>query len=164
MQHRHEYWIEKLQLLAHPEGGYYKETYRSSYTMSTDFTAENRNLSTAIYFLLPSHQRSLFHRIKSDEIWHFHVGSSIHIYILDEAGLRIEKVGLDIENGEQPQLVVPANSWFGAFVPTPDTYALCSCTVAPGFDFSDFEIAKRTHMMNDFPTFEKEIMLLTKAE
>jgi predicted cupin superfamily sugar epimerase len=148
-----EYWIRHLALLPHPEGGFYKETYRASESVSAAglparFGAA-RNFSTAIYFLLRSHDRSLFHRIKSDELWHYHAGGSLCIYILTDAGVITHTLGPDIENGESLQIVVPANCWFGAKVAIENSYTLSGCTVAPGFDFADFELADRHHRITD---------------
>lgn len=157
--------VETLNLQVHPEGGYFKEVYRSAEkipkeTFPSQFSGD-RNVCTAIYFLLPSHHRSLFHRIKSDELWFFHEGSSLSIYIIENDKCRVLKLGNNVREGEHYQLMVPANCWFGAVVNAPGNYTLCSCTVAPGFDFDDFEIAERTQLLNEFPHLQKEIMLLT---
>ena len=161
-----EYWIKQLQLLPHPEGGFYKETYRSNENiqlpgMPSRFTAP-RSLSTAIYFLLRSQDKSLFHRIKSDELWHFHSGSVLHIYVLNHKGVDILKLGNDLENGQSLQVTIPANCWFGAKVTSPDTYVLSSCTVAPGFDFSDFELADRQTLLTEFPDLREIITDLSR--
>ncbi|MBT1706060.1 cupin domain-containing protein [Fulvivirgaceae bacterium PWU20] len=160
------YWVELLQLTPHPEGGFFKETYRSSEVagkecLSDGFTGK-RNFSTAIYFLLRSQDRSLFHRIKSDEMWHYYAGGSLTLYVLNEGGLRTYKLGTSLENGESVQIVIPANSWFGAKVNEADNYVLCGCTVSPGFDFEDFEMASREELLKAFP-FEREVIeLLTQ--
>jgi uncharacterized protein len=161
-----DYWINHLELLPHPEGGYYKETYRSSETVAStalpDRFEGDRNLSTAIYFLLRSEDRSVFHRIKSDEMWHFYQGSPLLIYVLQENELQLHKLGADLEKGESLQMVIPANCWFGARVEKQNSFALCGCTVAPGFDFRDFEMAERKTLLKEFPGFEKEIIRLTR--
>ncbi|HEY9049045.1 MAG TPA: cupin domain-containing protein [Ohtaekwangia sp.] len=159
------YWIDHLQLLPHPEGGFYKETYRAAELISaaglpTRFTAP-RNFSTAIYFLLRSHDRSVFHRIKSDELWHYHAGASLTIYILKDGGLKTFVLGADLEKGESLQVVVPANCWFGAKVNEENSYTLSGCTVAPGFDFADFELADRNTLLKTFPACSNIIELLT---
>jgi predicted cupin superfamily sugar epimerase len=161
-----DYWIQHLQLKAHPEGGFYKETYRSAELISKSglpsrFPAD-RTFSTAIYFLLRSADRSLFHRIKSDELWHYHAGSSLSIYVLDNAGLTIHTLGSDLEKGESLQVVIPANCWFGARVNSPDSYVLAGCTVAPGFDFQDFELANRKELLKLFPDYKEVIHWLTE--
>ena len=163
--HTVDYWIKHLNLQAHPEGGFYKETYRSeeiitTQSLPTRFEGQ-RNFSTAIYFLLRSQDRSVFHRIKSDELWHFYQGSSLSIYILTDQGLQIQKLVTNLLQGESLQVMVPANCWFGARVEEKETYALCGCTVAPGFDFKDFEMAGREELLRQYPGWEKEIIELT---
>lgn len=163
--HSADYWINHLQLLPHPEGGFYRETYRSPgnilpSSLPAQFNGA-RSISTAIYFLLRSQDRSMFHRIKSDELWHFHAGSSLTIYVLAMSGLITHKLGLAIENGENPQVVIPAGCWFGASVNEPDHYTLTSCTVAPGFYFSDFQLAHRDALIQEFPDQDALITQLT---
>lgn len=149
------YWIEHLQLQPHPEGGYYKETYRSSEQIASKGLPArfngNRSASTAIYFLLTHEDRSLFHRIKSDEVWHFHYGDPLDIYVLSQRGVVKYTLGSNPEHGEAMQIVVPANHWFGAKVHRGGAYTLMSCTVAPGFDFQDFELADRGQLLLEFP-------------
>ena len=164
--HDVEYWKNHLELLPHPEGGYYKETYRSSEMISStalpDRFEGDRHFSTAIYFMLRSEDRSVFHRIKSDEVWHFYQGSTLLIYVLQQNQLKIYKLGSDIEKGESLQIVIPANCWFGAHVEKHHSFALCGCTVAPGFDFRDFEMAHRKDLIKKYPEFEMEIIHLTQ--
>jgi uncharacterized protein len=160
-----KYWIDKLIMQAHPEGGFYKETYRAEEVISKSglpnrFSGD-RNFSTAIYFLLRSQDTSAFHRIQSDELWHFHAGSTLSIYQLNESGLTIKLLGSDLDKGESLQVVVPANTWFGAKVNEPESYTLAGCTVAPGFDFSDFELASRVELLKNFPAQRDIIHLLT---
>ena len=159
------YWIEHLSLKPHPEGGYYNETYRAVEKIKADALPPrfggDRNFGTAIYFLLPSDERSLFHRIKSDELWHFHAGSTLEIYVLTEAGLIIHRLGTNLEQGDRPQVVIPADQWFAAAVSNNGTYTLASCTVSPGFDFEDFELAKRGQLLQEFPTYEAIIERFT---
>ncbi|HMG91455.1 MAG TPA: cupin domain-containing protein [Chryseolinea sp.] len=161
-----EFWIEHLRLQQHPEGGYYRETYRSREEISVNDLANNfkgwRSASTAIYFLLTQKDRSLFHRIKSDELWHFHYGGPLNIYVLGERGLIKYTLGPDVENGESLQVAIPANHWFGAATAQNATYTLASCTVAPGFDFQDFEMAERKDLLTAFPKYEEIIIKLTK--
>jgi uncharacterized protein len=163
--HSAEYWINHLGLEAHPEGGFYKETYRSDENISIaglpDRFTGDRSFSTAIYFLLRSEDRSMFHRIKSDELWHFHAGGSLSIYVFDSYGLSIMKLGGNVEAGESLQVVIPAGCWFGAKVNEPDNYVLAGCTVSPGFDFNDFELADRKNLLDDFPHHEDVVIMLT---
>lgn len=138
--------VKLYALKPHPEGGFYRETYRSQ------ATANGRNLCTAIYFLLPAGGKSRLHRLGSDEIWHFYLGGPITIAQLFPDG-REERVvlGPDPKAGQVQQHVVPAGCWFGAY-PEPGTKcALVGCTVAPGFDFDDFEIGGQAALLKDFP-------------
>jgi predicted cupin superfamily sugar epimerase len=145
--------IEELQLQAHPEGGFYAETYRSS-AFTLNQNGEKRNLSTAIYFLLHDTNKSNFHRIQSDELWFFHQGEPIEIVTIQDGKARSIILGNAIEKGELPQATIPANTWFGSKLKDGKGFALVSCTVAPGFDFLDFELAERENLANEFPNLE----------
>jgi len=154
--------IKHLDLLPHPEGGYYKETYRSVGNINTESLAKNyngkRSYSTCIYFLLTSADFSAFHKIKQDEIWHFHEGSPIVLHTISEEGIHQEhSIGTNFLEGEKPQLVVAGNHWFAASVIQENAYALVSCTVSPGFDFSDFVLPTRKELLAKFPQHEKLI-------
>lgn len=159
------HWIDALGLLPHPEGGFYKETYRSVEKFTQQQLPNrykgDRSFSTAIYFLLRSQDRSVFHRIQSDELWHFYAGTTLLIYVLAESGLKIYRLGADPAQGDSLQVLIPAGCWFGAMVEKPNSYALCGCTVAPGFDFADFEMANRDELLKEFPDEEDIIMKLT---
>lgn len=162
-----QYWIQKLNLNKHPEGGYFRETYRSKELISAEFLPERYNgdrcFSTSIYFLLESEDISAFHRIKSDEVWHFYYGSSITIFSIDPDGMLFKiKLGTDLENGELFQAHLKAGNWFGAKVTDPDSFALVGCTVAPGFEFKDFELGNRKTLLNLFPRHSEVIKLLTR--
>jgi len=149
--------IQALDLMPHPEGGYFAETYRSEGVIpsTADLVSEERNVSTAIYYLLRSKDISRFHRIRSDEVWHHYMGVAVTIHIIHDDGLYEAKyVGKSLEDGEKPQCVIPAGSWFGATVDKENSFALCGCTVAPGFDFDDFEMADRYRMLQAFPEHE----------
>ena len=159
------YWIDHLNLQPHPEGGFFKETYRaagmiSAAALAPDFDGA-RNFSTSIYFLLRTQDRSLCHRIKSEELWHFHAGSMLNIYVLQKKEIQCFKLGHNLEQGESLQVVIPAGSWFGAAVKQPDSYVLAGCTVAPGFDFHDFELAERSALLRTFPQHQCIIEALT---
>lgn len=153
--------VEKLGLQEHPEGGFYKETYRSHQTIETDKNVY-RNISTAIYFLLENENKSLFHRIKSDELWFFHQGEALEIVFIKEGVLNTIILGNNLENGEVVQATIPANTWFASRVKNLKGYSLVSCTVAPGFDFTDFELAKREDLLNEFPNLKETIEKFTK--
>jgi uncharacterized protein len=142
--------IRKLQLKTHPEGGFYRETYRSNESTSTGKGAV-RNISTAIYYLLEKEDKSLLHRIQSDELWFFHQGQPLEIIVIQDNQLTTIHLGNDIDGGEVPQAIIPANSWFASSIKNATGYSLVSCTVAPGFDFSDFELANREELIQQYP-------------
>lgn len=160
--------IQKLKLQPHPEGGYYRETYRSSEiipksVLGTSYSG-NRNVSTAIYFLLTSENFSAFHRVNQDEIWHFHLGSTVNIHLISPTGeYQKVSVGNDILKDNHPQFCVPAKSWFAAEVDSANSFCLVSCTVAPGFDFDDFSLAKREELVNLFPKHQEVIFKFTRS-
>ena len=134
-------YVSKLEMLPHPEGGFYKECFRSN--LSTHFPnfEGERSISTSIYFLLVKGQTSALHRIKSDEIWYFHDGQTLEIIELDEQGNeQITLLGKNLMNGEVLQHVVPAGIWFGARLAPNSEFCLVGCQVSPGFDFRDFEL------------------------
>lgn len=160
-----EDWIEFLDLIKHPEGGWFRETYRSSESIDSRhlparFNGE-RSFSTAIYFLLKSAEFSAFHKIKQDELWHFHCGSSLVLHIIDE-NAKYQQQLLGLHNDENPQIVVKAGCLFAAKVIDPDSYTLVSCTVAPGFEFDDFEMPSRKRLLDLYPQHKSVIMKLTK--
>ncbi|MCD6113377.1 MAG: cupin domain-containing protein [Bacteroidales bacterium] len=162
-----KYWIEKLQLQRHPEGGYFKEIYRSDEIIKKESLPERysdeRNFSTSIYFLLEKNDVSLFHRLKSDEIWHFYSGTSLTLYIIDKNGfLKKIVVGDNPDNEEVLQTVIKNGNWFAAKVNNPDSYSLIGCTVSPGFSFNDFELAKREDLIKLFPDHSDIIKMFTK--
>jgi predicted cupin superfamily sugar epimerase len=149
-----EFYIKQLNLLPHPEGGYYKETYRSEKEVSVEGFEGSRNVSTAIYFLLKDTEKSHLHRIKSDEIWFFHQGEALEVLVLHNNVCAIYTLGKQLDKGELYQLVVPAGAWFGARVKNGFDFALVSCTVAPGFDFADFELAEYKKISREFPAYK----------
>ena len=141
--------IQQLQLQPHPEGGWYRETYRSAEIMTTKNGAK-RNVCTAIYFLLEGKDKSHFHRIDSDETWFFHSGEALEIVMIEGGNLRKVLLGNDILKGEMPQFTIAAKTWFAASIKSGTGFSLVSCTVAPGFDFADFELAERAKLSNEF--------------
>jgi len=158
--------IRKLQLQPHPEGGYFRETYRSPDEIEQDDLSEKfngrRSFSTCIYFLLTSDTFSAFHKIQQDEIWHFYEGSPLLLHMINTEGAFSNVIiGSDLDNGQIPQFVVPAGTWFGAKVINENDFTLLGCTVSPGFDFRDFTLAKRADLLESFPQHEKIISELT---
>lgn len=156
-----EYWTSQLGLQPHPEGGFYAETYRAP-----GMTATARGLrpaGTAIYFLLTAGHFSAFHRIRSDEIWHHYEGDAVHIHVLDpNGGYSCLLLGHQPERGERLQQVVPAGAWFASECVGEQGYALTGCTVAPGFDFADFELAERSSLALEYPEHAPLIHRLTR--
>jgi predicted cupin superfamily sugar epimerase len=163
-----EYWIKRLGLQKHPEGGWFAETYRSTELIDEAALAPRyggaRCMSTDIYFLVESDAPSRLHRVNSDEIWHYHDGSPLTIHIIDGKGrYQPASLGTDFDDGSRPQVVVPCGTWFGATVDDPGSYTLVSCTVAPGFDFADFELGTREKLCKLFPQHRELVESLTAS-
>jgi predicted cupin superfamily sugar epimerase len=161
-------WIEKLGLQAHPEGGFFKQTYKShEFILKTALPERfsgDRAFSTGIYYLLNKNDFSAFHVINQDEMWHFYDGSPLTIHVIDKKGTYSKiKLGRDIDNGEQPQAVVKAGCFFAAEVNNKEWYSLVGCTVAPGFDFEDFQMPSRDKLIGMYPQHIKIIKMLTRA-
>lgn len=161
------YWVQQLQMTPHPEGGYFKEVYRSEDTLAQSALparyAGARSCATSIYFLIESENFSAFHRIQSDEIWHFYTGSTIRMHIIHPDGkLETHLIGPNFDQGEVFQLVIPHSCWFAASVDAQDAYALVGCGVAPGFDFVDFELGTAAQLVADFPQHAEVIGRYTR--
>jgi predicted cupin superfamily sugar epimerase len=162
-----QHWIDKLSLTPHPEGGWFRETYRSGLALPASALQPHfqgaRAASTAIYYLLTAGVFSAFHRIRSDEVWHHYAGGNLRIHVLPPDGsLRTHVLGTGPGDG-RPQLVVPAGAWFAA-EPVPGVdYALVGCTVAPGFDFEDFELAEAGALSARWPRHRETIERLCRA-
>jgi len=144
--------IRRLDLLPHPEGGYYRETYRASDAVTRGDGAR-RSASTAIYYLLCDGAWSTWHRIRSDELWHFHAGGALLVHVLaPDGGYASLRLGDALADPDAAfQAVVPAGSWFAAELADPAGYALAGCTVAPGFEFSEFELADAAELQRRYP-------------
>ena len=161
--------IRHFALLPHPEGGYYKETYRSKESIGKnalpDRFAGDRNFSTAIYFLLEEGNFSALHRIQSDECWHFYAGDTLLVHLIRPNGeWETIKLGNNIENGDLFQYVVPAGCWFASEPAPGSAFCFVGCTVAPGFDFADFEMAEAEKLVNDFPAHRSRINKLCRKQ
>lgn len=159
--------IDRLKLTSHPEGGWYREVYRSDEVLPADSLparyGEPHCINTSIYFLLESNDFSAFHRIKSDETWHFYLGSPVTIYILSPDGKYKEVIlGNNLIDNQELQYTILRDSWFAAIVQTTGSFALVGCTVSPGFEFSDFELAERKQLISLFPDYEQLIFSLTR--
>lgn len=165
-----EYWIGKLGLAKHPEGGYYKEVYRSSESISPGhlparYTEGARNHATSIYFLITGKDFSAFHRIKSDELFHYYSGTPLKLHMITEAGKYSQVIlGADAEAGQVFQYAIPHGVWFAAEVSgnSDDDYTLVGCTVTPGFQFDDFELGKRIELLKRYPAQAEVIKRLTR--
>ncbi len=165
MNDKAKYYIEKLDLNKHPEGGYYKEVYRSGeHFIIPDYSLskKKRNYSTSIYFLLEGNDKSNFHKLNSDEIWHFYDGSDLRIFIIDEFG-NLSEILFGKEN-EVFQFTIKKDCWFAAEVINKNSFSLIGCTVSPGFDFEDFELAKRDQLIKLFPQHEAVIRKFTRVD
>ena len=161
-----KYWIEKLKLKKHPEGGFYIESYRAKESIKKEALpnryTEDRSYATSIYFLLQKDDYSSFHRLKSDEIWHFYLGTTLELILIEHNGnLKKYLLGPDYEAGEHLQLTIPRNHWFAAKLPDRTGYALVGCTMAPGFHFDDFELANRESLIQQFPQHKELITTMT---
>ncbi|MCF8459560.1 MAG: cupin domain-containing protein [Flavobacteriales bacterium] len=162
-----QFYIDQLQMLKHPEGGWYKETYRSTGVIpEAELKGIDgpRSYSTGIYFLLTKENFSAFHRINSDEMWHFYDGDGLTIHEIQPNG-RYQKhqLGLDLEGVEEPQLVVKGRSWFASEVTEGGSWCLVGCTVSPGFDFRDFEMAARLPLSEEYSDQTELISRLTRS-
>lgn len=167
MNPRIQHIVEKLELQPHPEGGFFRETYRSNGNISSESLGSDyngkRSYSTCIYFLLTSDNFSAWHRIKQDEIWHFYDGSPIKLHMINENGdYSFQLIGRDFRKGELPQYIVSGGCWFATEVLEKDTFSLAGCTVSPGFDFEDFEMLSRQKLTELFPQHSKVIARLTR--
>lgn len=158
--------VASLGLVPHPEGGFYRETYRAAEDIAHDalparFTG-TRSHATAIYYLLAAGDRSKLHRIRADEIWHFYEGDPLLIVaIAPDGALSVTTLGRDFGQGQVPQHVVPAGHWFGAIPAPGSAFALTGCTVSPGFDFADFELGARATLLQAYPQHRDWIEKLT---
>lgn len=164
MSYLADYFIKSLDMTAHPEGGYFKESFVSDSTLApnTLHINEERHLWTSIYFLLRTGEVSNFHRLKSDEMWYFHAGEALTIYMISPEGELIEKqLGLNIEKGESPQVLVPKDYIFGSSM-NRKGFSLVGCMVAPGFNFKDFELFDRKYLLEKYPSYKETIEKLTR--
>lgn len=148
--------VQTLGLQPHPEGGFYKEVYRSADTVEASCLPKGfhgrRSFSTSIYYLLEKNDFSAFHRIKSDEIWHYHAGGNLLIHSIDLDGkYQCKILGASISEGATFQVMVPAGHWFASEPAAHTDFILAGCTVSPGFDFKDFELADKNKLAQEFP-------------
>ena len=160
-------WIRALGLIPHPEGGFYREFHRSEHVLGKEslprgFTGD-RELGSVIHYMLTGNDFSAFHRLRSDEIWHFHAGSSFLIHLIAPDGVHsVVRLGIKVNTGEVPCFVVPAGHYFGAEVAAEKSFALASCTVIPAFSFDDFEMPTSDELIGIFPHLRNEILRLSR--
>ncbi len=164
-----KYWIEMLRLDPHPEGGYFRQTYKSEMLIARDALPPGfsgaRAASTAIYFLLDGKNFSAFHRLRSDEIWHFYAGEAVVVHAIHPDGKYSQiLLGCDPGAGQVFQAVVAAGCWFASHVEDWKGWALVGCTVAPGFEFEDFEMGKREELTSLYPQHREIIQRLTRVD
>jgi len=162
-----EEWIEALQLQRHPEGGWFREVYRANevipHAALPNRFSGDRSFSTAIYFLLNKTDFSALHRIQQDELWHFYDGAALTVHMIDHAGsYSTVTLGRNVQAGEALMAVISAGWLFGATVTDQGSYALAGCTVAPGFDFADFEMPGREQLLAEYPQHEHLVEKLTR--
>jgi predicted cupin superfamily sugar epimerase len=160
--------ISTLGLVAHPEGGYYRETFRSDDRLSAAALPErydgDRAMATAIYYLIEAGNFSALHRVKSDEVFHFYTGDPVEVFVISPDGEAATTVmGSDIEAAHSPQLLVPKGSIQGLNVARGGAFALLGATVAPGFDFADFELMSREALIKAYPRWSEQIIKLTRG-
>lgn len=154
--------IRRLNLLPHPEGGHYAEVFRSPVSVPIE-GGQTRSASTAIYFLLQTHEFSAFHRVRSDELWHHYLGDPLELHVLTPEGHTAWLLGSALEEGQRPLAVVPAGNLQAARPkPGPHGFTLVGCTVAPGFDFRDFEMPPRDELLRAYPQFAELVEGLTR--
>jgi len=164
-----DYFIKQLELQPHPEGGYYKETYRSAACIHAAVFPgqfpDKRSFLTSIYYLLEQGDCSVFHRIKSAECWHFYAGHTLLIHVIEHHGTySCIRLGNNLAEGETFQFVVPANTWFASEPAPNSSFSLAGCTVAPGFDFANFEIGSKANLLDSFPQHRDIIEKLTRQD
>jgi predicted cupin superfamily sugar epimerase len=162
-------WIDALALTPHPEGGWFRETYRAAESLAHDHLPLRfggpRAFSTAIYFLLRHGEFSALHRIRSDEVWHLYAGGPLNLALLHPDGrAQVVRLGMDVARGEAPQAMVPAGCWYGAWLDDGVPFALTGGTVAPGFDFADFELGTRRDLVERFPQQRALVERLTHPQ
>ena len=164
MHHSAEFWIDHLRLEPHREGGYFRETYRSPFTVYPPGFEGQRHLTTTIYFLLKAGQISQLHQLRAEEIWHFYAGSPLTLHQLRSTKEYVTaRIGPHVEQGQQFHTVVPSGVWFGATVDDarPGAFSLVACTCSPGFEFEDFTLANRDEMLERFPAHAGIVRMLT---
>lgn len=156
------YWIGHLDLQPHPEGGYYKEVFRSEIAINRLSSPGIKQACTSIYYLLEADDYSGFHRLLSDELWYFHKGEPLHIHVIDSDGNYFVHELSDTPSGNL-SIAIKAGQWFGSEIPSKTAFALVSCAVAPGFEFTEFEMAGKDNMVAIYPQHEAILSRLCRC-
>jgi predicted cupin superfamily sugar epimerase len=161
---RAEELIRLLGLMPHPERGHFVETYRAPLVIGGLPHGAPRAASTAIYFLIARDAPTTYlHRLRSDEVFHFYEGGPLDVLLLGQGDAgQVRRLGTDIAAGERPQIVIPAGTWFAAELAEGATHCLFGCTVAPGFDFADFELASGPELAARYPAHAARIARMTR--
>jgi len=156
--------VDSLALAPHPERGFFAETYRSTVPVSATSHPGARAASTAIYFLITAAAPSTYlHRLRSDEVFHLYEGGPLDIVrLFPDGGSDVARLGLDLAAGQRPQIVVSAGTWFGTQLAEGASYCLVGCTVAPGFEFSDFELAEGPELAARYPAMAARIRRMSR--
>jgi predicted cupin superfamily sugar epimerase len=156
--------IDRLSLVPQPEGGFYRETFRASITVEGTPHGGRRSASTAIYYLLPAGTFAAWHRVASDEAWHFYDGDPLELHTINpRSGVHtLTVLGRDVAAGQFPQHVVAAGTWQAAR-PRGERFTLTGCTVAPGFESADFELPSRAVLQQLLPGHDDLVIALTRA-
>ncbi|HNQ42909.1 MAG TPA: cupin domain-containing protein [Candidatus Cloacimonadota bacterium] len=155
--------IERLNLLPHPEGGYYRRNWQSLMLAETrdangKLIHPSRSVGSSILYLLPSHEVCAWHRIACDEMWHYYYGSPLIMHLLNNvAGLVEIELGVDLEAKQLPQMIIPRGTWFAAETLYEDSYSYCGCTLWPSFSYADFELAEEHKLLDEFPQYSELI-------
>lgn len=161
--------IDKLNMMAHPEGGFYRRNWQSLLTADIKDNIgkvqfPNRVIGSSILYLLPETMVCKWHRVKCDEMWHHYRGTSLKMYMLTQKGLETIILGSNISSGETPQFLIPRNTWFAAELIEPKDYALCGCTLWPAFSYTDFELAETESLTDDYPAYKELIERIQNHE
>jgi predicted cupin superfamily sugar epimerase len=157
--------IERLGLARHPERGFYAETYRAPLVVSGLPHGAPRAASTAIYFLVTRAEPATYlHRLRSDEVFHLYEGGPLEVLLLGpDGGGEVRRLGLALADGERPQLVIPAGTWFAVELAPSASHCLFGCTVAPGFDFADFELGAGPELASRYPAHRERIARMQRG-
>ncbi len=156
--------IDTLGLVPHPERGFYAETHRAELRVTSASHVGDRAASTAIYFLICAEQPITFlHRLASDEVFHLYEGGPLEVLrLLPDGSSDVARLGLDLSRGERPQLVMAKGTWFGTELAPGASHCLIGCTVAPGFEFQDFELADAAELMRRYPSQRERIVRMRR--